>query len=47
MKTRFDYTVNGKSHSVTVATPSVLAYNAKVDKLLPIADKDSIRATTV
>jgi hypothetical protein len=46
-KTRFDYTVNGNPQSEVADTPSVFAYNNAVDRLFAIADKDSIRATSV
>ena len=46
-KTRFDFTVNGVSKSEVVDTYSVLLYNRAVNRLLTIADKDSIRATSL
>lgn len=47
LKTKFDYKVAGQAHSEVVDTPSVIAYNMAVNRLLAIADEDSIFATSV
>lgn len=46
-KTIFDYLVNGKKQTALVNTPSVFAYNNAVRRLLAIADKNSVRASSV
>jgi hypothetical protein len=46
-KTRFDYKVNGVAQSEVVDTYSVFSYNRALNRLLTIADKDSIRATSL
>lgn len=47
MYTRFEYTVCGKQQSEVVFTPSVLAFNRAANRLLAIADRNTLRATTV
>lgn len=46
-KTQFDYTVNGLKKSETVNTNSVFEYNTVVERLLPIADINSLHATSL
>lgn len=46
-KTRFDYTVDGVKKSETADTNSVVDYNTIVERLLRIADVDSLHATSV
>lgn len=45
--TQFNFTVNGQPKTELDLTTSVLGYNNAVTRLLKIADKDSIHATTV
>ena len=45
--TKFIYTVNGQIKSEKFRTTDVFSYNAIVKRLLSIADKYSIRATSV
>ena len=47
MKTKFKYTVAGKKYSETILVYSTFVYNKNVERILNIADKDSVTATTV